>query len=58
MDWINYHHLCTSGSWPQGSVVRACEELQLSQPTISGQLAKFRNRCAASCFAASAGVRS
>jgi LysR family transcriptional activator of nhaA len=31
----------------EGSVMRACEELQLSQPTISGQLAKFEKslRC-------------
>lgn len=42
MDWINYHHLLYF--WVvarEGSVMRACEELQLSQPTISGQLAKF-----------------
>ena len=48
MDWINYHHLLYF--WVvarEGSVVRACEELQLSQPTISGQLAKFEKslRC-------------
>jgi LysR family transcriptional regulator, transcriptional activator of nhaA len=42
MDWINYHHLLYF--WVvarEGSIVRACEELQLSQPTISGQIAKF-----------------
>jgi DNA-binding transcriptional LysR family regulator len=48
MDWINYHHLLYF--WVvarEGSVVRACEELQLSQPTISGQLTKFEKslRC-------------
>ncbi|NLF72809.1 MAG: transcriptional activator NhaR [Candidatus Anammoximicrobium sp.] len=48
MDWVNYHHLMYF--WVvarEGSVVRACEELQLSQPTISGQLAKFEKslRC-------------
>ena len=48
MDWINYHHLLYF--WVvarEGSIVRACEELQLSQPTISGQLAKFEKslRC-------------
>lgn len=48
MDWINYHHLLYF--WVvarEGSVVRACQELQLSQPTISGQLAKFEKtlRC-------------
>ncbi|MCL4203449.1 MAG: transcriptional activator NhaR [Pirellulaceae bacterium] len=42
MEWINYHHLLYF--WVvarEGSIVRACEELQLSQPTISGQIAKF-----------------
>jgi LysR family transcriptional regulator, transcriptional activator of nhaA len=42
MDWINYHHLLYF--WVvarEGSIVRACEELQLSQPTISGQIAKL-----------------
>ncbi len=42
MDWINYHHLMYF--WVvarEGSIVRACEELQLSQPTISGQIAKL-----------------
>jgi LysR family transcriptional regulator, transcriptional activator of nhaA len=42
MDWPNFHHLLYF--WVvarEGSVVRACQELQLSQPTISGQLAKF-----------------
>ncbi|MGE0756291.1 MAG: transcriptional activator NhaR [Pirellulaceae bacterium] len=48
MDWINYHHLLYF--WVvarEGSIVRACAELQLSQPTISGQLAKFEKslRC-------------
>jgi len=48
MDWINYHHLMYF--WVvarEGSVVRACDELHLSQPTISGQLAKFEKslRC-------------
>lgn len=48
MDWINYHHLLYF--WVvarEGSVKRACDELHLSQPTISGQLAKFEKslRC-------------
>ncbi|MBM4089469.1 MAG: transcriptional activator NhaR [Planctomycetes bacterium] len=48
MDWINYHHLLYF--WVvarEGSVVRAGAELHLSQPTISGQLAKFEKslRC-------------
>lgn len=39
MEWINYHHLLYF--WVvarEGSIARACEELRLSQPTISGQL--------------------
>ncbi len=39
MDWINYHHLLYF--WVvarEGSIARACEELRLAQPTISGQL--------------------
>jgi LysR family transcriptional regulator, transcriptional activator of nhaA len=40
MRWINYHHLLYF--WVvarEGSIARACEELHVSQPTISGQLA-------------------
>lgn len=39
MEWINYHHLLYF--WVvarEGSIARACEELTLTQPTISGQL--------------------
>jgi LysR family transcriptional regulator, transcriptional activator of nhaA len=48
MDWVNFHHLLYF--WVvarEGSVVRACAELKLSQPTISGQLAKLERslRC-------------
>ncbi len=48
MDWVNYHHLLYF--WVvarEGSVARACDELQLSQPTISGQLARLEKsmRC-------------
>jgi len=41
-DWINYHHLLYF--WVvvrEGSIVGACRELHLSQPTVSGQLAKL-----------------
>jgi LysR family transcriptional activator of nhaA len=51
MDWINYHHLLYF--WVvarEGSVVRAGEELQLSQPTISGQLAKFEKSLGCKLF--------
>ena len=39
MDWLNYHHLLYF--WVvarEGSIAKACEELRLAQPTISGQL--------------------
>ncbi|MCS6925891.1 MAG: transcriptional activator NhaR [Candidatus Binatia bacterium] len=39
MEWLNYHHLLYF--WVvarEGSIARACEELYLSQPTISAQL--------------------
>ena len=39
MKWLNYHHL--HYFWVvarEGSIVRACEQLQLSQPTISCQI--------------------
>jgi len=39
MEWLNYHHLLYF--WMvarRGSIARACEELRLAQPTISGQL--------------------
>ncbi len=39
MDWLNYHHLLYF--WmvaKEGSIVKACEKLHLSQPTISNQL--------------------
>ncbi len=42
MDWLNYHHLCYF--WVvarEGSIARACEQLHLTQPTISSQLRKL-----------------
>lgn len=39
MEWLNYHHLYYF--WivaKEGSIAKACEELRLAQPTISGQL--------------------
>jgi LysR family transcriptional regulator, transcriptional activator of nhaA len=39
MDWLNYHHLLYFWMVAKtGSITRACEELRLAQPTISGQL--------------------
>ncbi|MDH5576658.1 MAG: LysR family transcriptional regulator, partial [Nitrospirota bacterium] len=39
MEWLNYHHL--HYFWVvarEGSIAKACEELRLAQPTISGQI--------------------
>ena len=39
MDWLNYHHLLYFWTVVQeGSVTKACERLNLAQPTVSGQL--------------------
>lgn len=39
MEWLNYHHLLYFWTVAGvGSIARACERLQLSQPTISAQL--------------------
>lgn len=42
MDWLNYHHLLYF--WVvarEGSIARACQQLDLAQPTISSQLRKL-----------------
>ena len=39
MDWLNYNHLFYF--WlvaREGSIARACEQLQVTQPTISTQI--------------------
>jgi LysR family transcriptional activator of nhaA len=42
MEWLNYHHLLYFWAVARyGSVVRASEELRLSQPTISGQVRRL-----------------
>ncbi len=39
MDWLNYHHLLYFWSVAKhGTVTKACEELRLAQPTVSGQI--------------------
>ncbi|MDH4084511.1 MAG: transcriptional activator NhaR [Nitrospira sp.] len=39
MEWLNYHHLLYFWAVAKhGTVAKACEELRLSQPTISAQL--------------------
>ena len=52
MEWLNYHHLLYF--WmvaKQGSIARACEELRLAQPTISGQLRALEENLGEKLFA-------
>src|SRR5690242_17054675 len=40
--WLNYHHLFYFWTVArEGSIARACRQLYLTQPTISGQLRTF-----------------
>ncbi|MFO0901626.1 MAG: transcriptional activator NhaR [Pirellulales bacterium] len=51
MDWLNYHHLLYF--WVvarEGSIVKACEQLQLAQPTVSAQLQKLERSLGARLF--------
>ncbi|ADB15788.1 transcriptional regulator, LysR family [Pirellula staleyi DSM 6068] len=51
MDWLNYHHL--HYFWVvarEGSIVRACEVLHLSQPTISTQLQQLEQSLGGKLF--------
>ena len=51
MDWLNYHHLLYF--WVvarEGSIVKACDQLQLAQPTISSQLQKLEKALGAKLF--------
>jgi LysR family transcriptional activator of nhaA len=44
MDWLNYHHLLYFWSVAKhGTMTKACEELRLAQPTISGQIGQLEN---------------
>jgi LysR family transcriptional activator of nhaA len=50
-DWLNYHHL--QYFWVvarEGSIVRAAEELGVSQPTISQQLQELERACKCDLF--------
>jgi len=52
VDWLNYHHLLYF--WmvaKKGSIARACEELRLAQPTISGQLRALEGSLGEKLFA-------
>src|ERR1041385_5892102 len=52
MEWLNYHHLLYF--WvvaKRGSIARACEELRLAQPTISGQIRALEESLGEKLFA-------
>lgn len=39
MDWLNYHHLLYFWTAArEGSITKACRQLHLTQPTVSGQI--------------------
>lgn len=52
MEWLNYHHLFYF--WitaREGSIRRACEQVGLAQPTISGQIRQLERALGAQLFA-------
>ena len=52
MEWLNYHHLLYFWTVArEGSVARACQRLNLSQPTISGQLRALEEALGEKLFA-------
>jgi LysR family transcriptional regulator, transcriptional activator of nhaA len=54
MKWLNYHRLLYF--WPvakRGTVAKACEELRLSQPTISTQIRLLEDTLGEKLFARS-----
>jgi LysR family transcriptional regulator, transcriptional activator of nhaA len=51
MGWLNYHHLLYFWTVArEGSIARACQQLHLSQPTISGQLRSLERSLDAKLF--------
>jgi len=51
MEWLNYHHLLYFWVVARtGSIARACAELRLTQPTISGQIQKLEEALGAPLF--------
>src|SRR5262249_23269075 len=51
MQWLNYHHLLYFWAVArEGSIVRACTQLHLTQPTISGQLRTLEKRLGTKLF--------
>jgi LysR family transcriptional activator of nhaA len=52
MEWLNYHHLLYFWTVARlGSIARACQELRLAQPTISGQLRALEDSLGEKLFA-------
>src|SRR5574338_456965 len=52
MEWLNYHHLLYFYTVAkEGSIARACEQLRLAQPTISGQLRQLEESLGEKLFA-------
>jgi LysR family transcriptional regulator, transcriptional activator of nhaA len=51
MEWLNYHHLLYFWTVARlGSISRACEELHLAQPTISGQIRTLESQLGEKLF--------
>jgi LysR family transcriptional activator of nhaA len=51
MAWLNYHHLLYFWTVArEGTIARACTQLHLTQPTISGQLRAFEKAWATKLF--------
>ncbi len=51
MDWLNYHHLLYF--WVvarEGTISKACKQLQLAQPTVSSQLQKLEKSLGVKLF--------
>ena len=52
MEWLNYHHLFYFWTVARaGSITKACEELRLAQPTVSGQLRVLEDQLGHKLFA-------
>lgn len=51
MSWLNYHHLLYFWTVArEGTIAKACQQLHLTQPTISAQLRTFENSLNARLF--------
>src|SRR5436190_11004115 len=54
MDWLNYHHLLYFWTVAKaGTIARASEQLEVAQPTISGQIRALEESFGAKLFARS-----